>query len=165
MKKLSFVTMIFVFLLLITNGIQGQTAQTKLNQVELMKQWIGTWQGEAGKDTIFGWECKAFGKGVVANQYQIVKGNKTDIAVQCIGYDDRDDKIKGLTLYQNTDFVTFVGMYTTEKLFKMDGLDTFKPEIVWFRNELEFKSPSLMIVRGFNPEGVKTGEWVYTKVK
>ena len=31
-----------------------------LNQVELMKQFIGTWNS-VDKDTIFIWECKSFG--------------------------------------------------------------------------------------------------------
>ena len=31
---------------------QAQTAQTKLNQVELMKQFIGIWQSNVGKDTV-----------------------------------------------------------------------------------------------------------------
>jgi hypothetical protein len=43
MKKICFTTTIVIFLLLCTNGIQAQTTQTKLNQVELMKHFIGTW--------------------------------------------------------------------------------------------------------------------------
>jgi hypothetical protein len=44
-------------------------------------------------------------------------------------------------------------------------LDSFKPEIVWFKNEIEFKTPAEMIVRGYDAKGVKTGEWTYKKVK
>jgi hypothetical protein len=43
--------MIAVFILLCTNGIQAQTTQTKLNQAELLKKFVGNWEGPAGKDT------------------------------------------------------------------------------------------------------------------
>ena len=39
----------------------SQTTQTELNQVELMKQFIGTWKSTE-KDTTYIWECKSFGK-------------------------------------------------------------------------------------------------------
>jgi hypothetical protein len=165
MKKLSLTTAIAVFLLFLSNGIQGQTTQTKLNQVELAKQWLGTWQTTANKDTIEMWEAKPYGKALVITVYQVIKDKKSDSYMINIGYDNRDDKIKGFNLFPNTDFITWIGMFTTDKIFKADALDTFKPEIVWFKNELEFKTPTDMIVRAYNPEGVKTGEWSYKKIK
>jgi hypothetical protein len=56
MKKSCSITMITLCLLLFTNTIQAQTAQTKLNQVELIKQIIGTWQSNVGNDTVEVWE-------------------------------------------------------------------------------------------------------------
>jgi hypothetical protein len=44
MKKLSFVTVILVFLLTISNRIQAQTTQTQLDQLKLMEKFVGTWQ-------------------------------------------------------------------------------------------------------------------------
>ena len=44
MKKICLTTAIAVFLLFCSNGIQAQTTQTTLNQIELMKQSVGTWQ-------------------------------------------------------------------------------------------------------------------------
>jgi hypothetical protein len=43
MKTFCKAIMISVFLLLCPNGIQAQATDAKLNQVELMKQFIGTW--------------------------------------------------------------------------------------------------------------------------
>jgi hypothetical protein len=165
MKKLSLTTVIFLFLLFLSNGIQAQTSQTKLNQVELAKQFLGTWQHDVSKDTVEIWEAKAYGKALIITNYRVVKGNKSALDVNNIGYDDRDDKIKGFILYPNTDFVTWIGIFTSDKLFKADALDTFKPEIVWWKNEVEFKTPTDMIIRGYSPEGIKTGEWTYKKVK
>ena len=78
MKKPCLTTVICAFLLFICNGIQAQTTQTKLNQVELMKQWLGTWQGDIGKDTVDLWEGKLYGKAVIINVYQVIKGKKYD---------------------------------------------------------------------------------------
>jgi len=52
MKKLGLTTVIFVFLLFLFDGIQGQTTQTQLDQIDLMKQFLGTWQWERTKDTV-----------------------------------------------------------------------------------------------------------------
>jgi hypothetical protein len=165
MKKLCLTTLIFVFLLFSFKGIQAQTTQTKLNQVELMKQWLGTWQNDAAKDTVDIWEAKPYGKAIIATVYRVIKGVKSDSYVCNFGYDDRDDKLKGFNLFPNTDFMTWIGVFTTDKLFEADALDSFKPEIVWFKNEIEFKTPTEMIVRGYDAKGVKTGEWTYKKVK
>ena len=55
MKALSLTIMIAIFLLLCTNGILAQTTQTKLDQVELYKQFLGTWQRNVknAEDTTF----------------------------------------------------------------------------------------------------------------
>jgi len=165
MKTLCFSTTIVVFLLLCTNGIQAQTTQTKLNQVELAKLFLGTWQSNTGIDTVTMWEGKPYGKAVITYIYTVIKGSKSDEYLSCFGYDSRDDKIKGYNLTTNADFVTWSGVFTTDKICKIDGLDTFKPEKVWWKAEFEFKTPTEAIVRNFNPEGVKTGEWTFKKTK
>ena len=165
MKKLSLTTLIFLFLLFSFNGIQAQTAQTKLNQVELAKQFLGTWQGNTGKDTVQMWEGKPYGKAVITNVYMVINGIKTDSYLSYFGYDDRDDKLKGYNLFPSADFGTWVGVFTTDKMLKIDGLDTYKPEIIWWKAEFEFKTPTEVFIRNFNSEGVKTGEWTFKKVK
>jgi hypothetical protein len=165
MKKTFLSMTIIVFLLLCSNGIQAQSTQTKLNQVELMKQWLGTWQRDIGKDTVELWEGKLYGKAVVINVYQVINGKRSDYYIINCGYDERDDKLKGYNLLPNSHFGTWIGMFTTDKIFKADMVDTFKPEMVWWKNEVEFKSPSEMIVGAFKPDGIKTGEWTYKKVK
>jgi hypothetical protein len=164
--KRNFLSMaIIVFLLICSNRIQAQTTEPKLNQVELMKQWLGTWQADIGKDTVEFWEGKLYGEAVVINVYQVINGKKSDYYLINCGYDNRDDKLKGYNLLPNSHFGTWIGTFTTDKIFKADMVDTFKPEIVWWKNEVEFKPPSEMIIGAFNAKGVKTGEWTYKKVK
>jgi hypothetical protein len=165
MKTLCLITMSTVFLLFCSNRVQAQTAQTKLNQVELMKQWLGTWQTTVNKDTTEIWEGKPYGKALIITVYRVINGKKTDSYVANCGYDDRDDKIKGYNLSPNTDFLTWIGKFTTDKKFSADALDTFKPEIVWWKNEIELKTPTELVIRAFNAQGVKTDEWTYIKTK
>ncbi len=54
MKKICLTITIAVFLLICSSGIQAQTTQTKLNQVELAKQFLGTWQNYQ-KMVLFKW--------------------------------------------------------------------------------------------------------------
>jgi hypothetical protein len=167
MKAKSFylTTVMFVFLLICFNGIQAQTNQTKLNQLESAKQFLGTWQTNMGKDTVEMWEGKTYGKTLIVNVYMVIKGVKSDSYLSCFGYDDRDGKLKGYNLMTNASYGTWTGVFTTDKMFKVDGLDTFKPDVIWWKAEFEFKTPAEAIVRNFNPEGVKTGEWTFKKVK
>ena len=165
MKKLCLTVVILVFLLFISNGMLAQSTQTKLDQVELMKQWLGTWQRDIGKDTVELWEGTLYGKAVIINVYQVINGKRSDYYIINCGYDERDDKLKGYNLLPNSHFDTWIGMFTTDKIFKADMVDTFKPEIVWWKNEIEFKTSTEFVVRGFNTQGVKTGEWTYKKIR
>ena len=148
MKSFCLTAAIVVFLLFITNGIQAQSPQTKLNQSELAKQFLGTWQVNTGKDTVQMWEGKLYGEAVITNISMVIKGKKSDSYMACIGYDSRDDKLKGYNLFANTDFATWIGVFTTDKIFKSDLLDTFNPEKVLWKNEFEFKTPTEVVIKG-----------------
>lgn len=50
------------------NNLQAQKVQTKLNQVELFKQFIGIWRFEYGKVTFLIIENTPFGIGMASNQ-------------------------------------------------------------------------------------------------
>lgn len=165
MKKLCFKALIAVFLLFLSNGIQGQTAQTKLNQLELAKQFLGTWQTNLGKDTVEMWEGKLYGNAVVVNVYMVIKGTRSELYISNFGYDNTEGKLKGYNLMPNAGFNTWVGIFTTDKIIKIDGLDSFKPQILYWKADFEFKTPAEVIVRNYNSEGVKTGGWTFKKVK
>ena len=74
MKKFCLITEIAVFLIFCLNGVQAQTMQTKLNQVELFKQWIGTWKSDNAKDTTAFWDAKSYGTGLEVNLKAVTQG-------------------------------------------------------------------------------------------
>ncbi len=92
MKTLCLTTMIVVFLLFCANGIQSQTTQTKLNQVELMKQFIGTWKAEPDKETNVIVNIKPFGKAIEGNFKIVTKDKILELGKQLWGYDEKNDK-------------------------------------------------------------------------
>jgi hypothetical protein len=53
MKIFYTLSVIAVFITLYSNGLFAQALQAVLNQVELMKQFIGTWENETNKDTVY----------------------------------------------------------------------------------------------------------------
>jgi hypothetical protein len=67
MKTICLTALIAVFLLFCLNGVQAQYTETKLNQVELFKQWIGTWKSDNAKDTTAFWDAKSYGTGLDFN--------------------------------------------------------------------------------------------------
>lgn len=91
--KITYKTLLIVlFFLINTNGMKAQTTETKLDQVELMKQFIGTWKGEFGENSIFICENKQFASGVISNSHITTNGKIIESVAQLYGYDSKTDK-------------------------------------------------------------------------
>ncbi len=165
MKKVGLRIGILGLLLFVPIGLQAQTTQTSLNQIELTRQFLGTWEENSSNDTIGAWEGKLYGEAVEAHVYLKANGSKIDSYITLFGFDRRDGKLKGYNYFPNSQFATWIGAFTTEKIFKIDGLDSFKPEVIWWKAEFEFKSPTEVILRNFNHSGEKTAEYTFIKVQ
>jgi len=165
MKKIFLTTAIAVFLFICLTGTQAQTTQTKLNQVELMKQLLGNWQTNIGKDTIEIWETQHYGKGYIINVSQVIKGKKNPLYINNMSFDTKDGKFKGFVLYANGDYSTWIGLFTSEKKFSGDMVQNFNPETASIKLECEFENPKEWTWRNFNKEGVKIFESKFIKVK
>lgn len=92
MKIFCFTTMIAVFLLLCSFGIYAQTNDTKLDQMELMKQFLGSWKCDVAKDTICYWDIKSFGTGIEGYFKYVTKGKIVTEGKELWGYDKTIDK-------------------------------------------------------------------------
>lgn len=165
MKKLFSIATIVVCLLLFTDAIQAQTTQTKLNQVELIKQFLGTYQGTVGKDTVEVWESQLYGNAVIVNVSRIIKGKKSPSYMSNTGFDERDGKLKGFILNPDATYTTWIGSFTSEKTFKGDLLDSFNPEKVWSKFEFAFVNPKEWTSTFYNADGIKTAEYKFIKTK
>ena len=150
MKKIYLTITIAVFLLICFNRIQAQTTQTKLNQVELMKQLLGSWKSEAFQDTIVTGEMKSFGNGLEWYSKTEVKGKIVREGKSLIGYDKKNDKLIECYLSNGSPDIILYSMWFTsankfEEILLKDVSNTENTLIM----KSEFKSPDLFIENDF----------------
>lgn len=165
MKQNILITTLAVFLLVCSMGILAQTAQTQLNQLELMKQSLGTWQAPVGKDTVEVWDYQQYGKTFVINVFYIIKGQKAPLYINNLGFDSEGNKFKGYVLYSDGNYLTWIGLFKTQNKFFVDIVDHFNPEKIWGKIELVHVSSTEMNYTHFNAEGGIVSELKFVKMK
>ena len=147
MKTFSLTTMSVVFLLCLSIGIQAQTTQTKLNNLELFKQFVGTWKGEMGKDTAFVMEIKSFYNGFESYLKTESKGKIIIEEKTIMGYDKKIDKLLESGIDNSSPAIIQWAMWFSsankgEEVFLEDVSNPEKATLKW---TFELKSPDLMV--------------------
>lgn len=102
MKKKWSKLIIFVILVLSANGLLAQITMIKLDHVQLMKQFLGNWNAELGKDSVGTLICKSFYNGFDFYFKIEVKGKTVFEEKTLSGYDKKYDKLIKIWI-QNTD--------------------------------------------------------------
>jgi hypothetical protein len=102
MKTFNSSTLVSIILLLCTNGILAQTTQPKLNQMELMKEFLGVWKGEIAKDTVMIMNFTSFGKAIENNYKITVKDKILYSGKEIYGYNQKYDKIVVAAIHDNS---------------------------------------------------------------
>jgi hypothetical protein len=165
MKKTYILLVIAGLLVIGLSKTQAQTTQTKLNQVELMKQFLGTWQANAGIDTVEVWEFQQFGKAFILNINRVVKGQKTPLNINSIVFNSELGKFKSFQLSTDGTYNTWIGLFTTEKKFNVDMVNNSNPEIVWGKIQNVFDNPKEFTFTFSNTDGAIGEELKFMKVK
>ena len=165
MKTFFSATMIAVFFVLSTNRIQAQTTQTKLDQVELMKQFIGSWKGEIAKDTIEFWDAKSYGTGVESNFKHVTKDKIVLEGKQLWGYDKKNDKFIISVVVKGMDILMGEIWFTSKNICVIPVYsDISKLEKAPYKMEVEFKSPDIMLYKTIvNNNIIKTDTFIRIK--
>lgn len=167
MKRFYSITMIAVFILLCTNAIYAQTTQAGLNQVELMKQLLGTWKNESAKDTVFTAEFKSYGNGGLEFNLKSVTQGKIWLEMkQLWGYDKKNDKFVAAGLMKDNPEITLeAAWFTTKNTWEQIPFEfVSKPEQATSKVTFEFKSPD-QVVRNQIVNNKSVGTETYTRVK
>jgi hypothetical protein len=166
MKKICLTIQITAFLLICLNGLQAQTTQTKLNQVELINQIVGSWKYEYGKDTTGYADWTIYWTGLDAYGKIVSKG-KT-IREQRINwvYDKKQDKIIGLSQIKGEDIASLLVSQWISKdkyvIIPYKDISNFVGAST--RTEGTLKSHDLLEITNYrNNKPVKT--IIYTRVK
>lgn len=149
MKKAFITSVIALLLILCSNGMQAQSSQKKLNQVELLKKFIGTWKGDLGKDSI-GWsEISPFGEISIVGNFKIKVKDKIVYQMKSIfGYDKKSDKIYAVDLEKKSGTMIFYQCeFISDNVLKAVVIkDITNPNIasgkVYYE---EFKTPNVLV--------------------
>lgn len=147
MKAFSLTTIFAVSLFLCTNGLWAQTEQTKLNQVELMKQFIGTWES-VGNDTTYIWECKLLGSAMEFTIKTEIKGKTTIDAKTLMGYDNNNNRLVEAVIGNNSSDISLCPCWFTTKnsLTQILWKDIADPENADLKWIVEFKTPDSFVI-------------------
>jgi hypothetical protein len=143
--KVSYLTiLISLFLSFIKIESQAQTTQTKLNQVELIKQFLGSWKCDVSEDTTAYWITKSYGTGFENKYNYVTNGKIVEEGIQLWGYDKTIDKFYATTLPKGKDVYIDVYYFITTNKCRMYTLyDIGNPEKAPVRWEIEFKSSDI----------------------
>jgi hypothetical protein len=148
MKRYSIIVMTTLVSLLCTKGIQAQATETKLNQVELMKQFIGSWKHDSPDGTSMIFEIIPFGNAMTGNTKTITKDSVFVSNKYLWGYDKKNDKIILAEIFSDTPVMEIdVLWFTSENI--VEGVlqkDISNPENAATKFKFEFKSPDSFIL-------------------
>jgi hypothetical protein len=137
--------MMFAFLLLYSNGIQAQTAQTQLNQVELSKQFVGTWKSDVAKDTTWLYEYKPYGTGFEGLMKLFANGKEYGEQKRLCGYDENLDKYIIAMLTKEWFGINVSWFTSNNKVEVVNYSDLSNPDKASWKVEVEFKSPDMYL--------------------
>lgn len=166
MKRTFLTTVIVLFTFIFSiNRIQAQTTQRPVNQLEQMKQFLGTWRADAGKDTVEVWECQQYGKAFIINVSQVIKGQKKPLYINNLSFDPNDSKLKGYVLWPTGNSITWIGLFSSDNRFSGDYMNYFNPATTSWKSEIVFDNPKEWNLRMFNKDGVKTLELKFSEAK
>ena len=164
MKTLCRATMVAVLLLLCISIMQAQTPKVKIDQVEFMQNFIGSWKAEAGKDTVMVFNVIPFGKGSEREFTMSTKGKVISSAKMLFGYDEENDKIIEAVIYESSPNL-MINVWWATSLTTSEGVqlkDISDPENADFKMKCELKSPdSFVLTHILNNKVV--GEWTFVR--
>ena len=167
MKKFYIITLVAVIVAVCNNGINAQTMQAGLNQVELIKQFIGTWRNESNKDTVYTAEFKPYGNGGLEFILKSVTQGKEWLEMKELwGYDKKSDKVIVAGLMKDSPNIMLQATFFSAKdRCEQVPLEfASDPDKAGFRVQFQFKSPDL-VLREEIVNNKSLGTETYTRVK
>jgi hypothetical protein len=143
MKTICKTILIAGFVLIGTIELLAQTTDNKLNQVELMKKFVGRWKCELGKDTVIIGDNIAFGTGLVCNSQIIANGKILNSVKQLYGYDKKIDKFIVAELIESSPVIEICTSWFTSQ--NTGELIVINPDNAPYNYKFEFKNADLIV--------------------
>jgi hypothetical protein len=126
-------------------SIKNTETSKELNQVELIKQLVGSWKCDIGKDTTAFVEYKSYGTGLEGYVKYMTKGKIVMEGKQLWGFDKSDE---GIGVQMTKGFVTEIYAFwwiSKNKYVFIPYNEISNPEKAPFKDEGEFKSPDVLV--------------------
>lgn len=140
MKKISALFFAGFITLFFSVNLQAQSNENSLDQVELLKQFIGTWEAEIAEDTSITWETIPLGKGFEATFTWKAKGEAYLTARGICGFAKRYQKVNMFILYPGGSIQRSLGEFVSETKMHMDTYN-YDHSKVWTKFEIDFPTP------------------------
>lgn len=126
--------------------VANSEMQKELNQIELHKQFIGSWKIEVGKDTICLWDVKPYGSGFDCYFKYVTNGKPIMEGKQMWEYDKATDRYTLAEVIKDTELKMYASYFVTNSKCIMTELsDVMHPESARKKWEVEIKSPQSMV--------------------
>jgi hypothetical protein len=150
------------FVLISTIGLQAQTTENRLNQVDLMKKFVGRWKCELGKDTVIIGDNVAFGSGLICSSQIIANGKILNSVKQLYGYDKKMDKFIVAELIESSPVIEICTSWFTSQ--DTGELIVTNPDNAPFRFKFDFKNADLIVQTAIQNDKV-VKEITITRIK
>jgi hypothetical protein len=149
----------------VEQSVKNSETSKELNQVELMKQFIGTWKWDVSKDTTSIFDFKSYGTGIEGYFKYITKGKIVMEGKQLWGYDKRVDKYILSFLTKGMDVEGYAVWFTSKNKYEwIPYSDISNPENASFKFTGVFKSNDLFL-ETYIKNNKEVAVWTFTRIK
>ena len=140
MKLIGTLLISSIFAICFSFSATAQSSGMDLDQVELMKQFSGTWKTEIGEDSTLIWEAIPFGKG-----YEIIvtwKAKKEPYltAKGILGLTDKLKRVNFILLYPGGGMEIASGEFVSENKLELKAYN-YDHSMILAKYELNFPTP------------------------
>ncbi len=164
MKRILFTATVAVSLLFCFYSTRAQNT-LKLNQVELMKQLIGSWEKTGTNDTVWGYEIQKYGDVFLQINYHSKGGTRFLDVVYTYCFYPGSGKFRLIGHSPAGVYTMWSASFTDEKKLTLYQVRDFQSGKVLLKHIVAITNPKKFIISAFTPEGKKTRETEWTKVK
>ena len=166
MKKIFFPFLVMPLIALcFSMSIHAQSSERDLDQVELMKQFVGFWKHDAGKDSvIIIWDVKPFGKGYELHMKRMYKEETKYEIKDLWGFDSKSETWITFSLRSRGGYSTYYGKFISNNEFYWDEFDITNPEKILGRFNVDFTKPDKFTLIGII-DGKESFVWTFYRIK
>jgi hypothetical protein len=116
-----------------------------LNQIELIKQFVGSWKFDIAKDTIGFADVKSYGTGLESTYKVVTKGKVVNEGKLLWGYDKNLDKSLQADISKGNDIRIYSYRFISNNKYEIIPYDFSNPAKTSWKCEGEFKSPDIFV--------------------